>query len=113
MASILRKMCLTLGLLLVVYAATPSTPVAIYAQEEVPAYAKWGRLAVKEVEAKYPQARIIDYLHVGSDTQESSTIERFKLWLKEGDREFGVFVTIEFTTESEEVIQVEFEETSR
>ena len=40
-------------------------PDCAYAQPEIPAYAKWGRLAVKEVESKYPNARIIDYFHEG------------------------------------------------
>lgn len=110
---ILRKTCIALGLLMVVWVITPPMPLAASVQQEVPAYAKWGRLAVKEVQAKYPHARIIDYLHQGSESHGNSTIERFKLWLKEGDREFGVFVRIEFTNESEEVIRVEFQETSR
>ena len=113
MVSIFRKIAIALGLLLAVYAISPPIPIVTYAQPEEPAYAKWGRLAVKEVEAKYPEARIIDYLHEGSRTKENSTIERFKLWLKEGNREFGVFVTIEFTTATKEVIQVELEETSK
>lgn len=113
MGIILRKTCIALGLLMVVWVITPPMPLAAPVQQEVPSYAKWGRLAVKEVQGKYPHAHILDYLHEGSHTQGNSTIEKFKLWLKEGDREFGVFVRIEFTTESEEIIRVEFEETDR
>lgn len=98
---------------MLVWVITPSMPLAAPEQQEVPSYAKWGGLAVKEVQVKYPHARVIDYLHQGRESQRDVTIEKFKLWLQEGDREFGVFVTIEFTTESEEVIRIEFEETSR
>ena len=80
---------------------------------EIPAYAKWGTLAIKETQSKYPKATIIDYLHEGSESKGDSTIEKFKLWLKVDDNEFGVFVRIEYTTETEEVIAIEFEETSK
>lgn len=82
-------------------------------QQETPAYAKWGRLAMTETLSKYPNAKIIDYLYQGSETSGDSTIEKFKLWLKEGDKEFGVFVRIEYTTQTEKVVNIEFEETSR
>lgn len=103
-------------IVLSVFLTTNSTPTHISAiaqtQEVPPAYAKWGQLAVKETQAKYPNANIIDYLHEGSESVKDSTIEKFKLWLKEGEKEFGVFVRIEYTTETEKVIHIEFRETS-
>ncbi|HLU21311.1 YqzG/YhdC family protein [Lederbergia graminis] len=80
---------------------------------EVPSYAKWGRLAMANVKAKYPNAQIIDYLHIGRDTGASSSTEKFKLWLRENNREFGVFVDIEFENETEQVIQINYRETTR
>ena len=56
-----------------------------HAQQETPSYAKWGKLAVKETHSKYPDANIIDYKHIGSESKSDSTIENFKLWLKDGD----------------------------
>ncbi len=53
-----------------------------YALQEIPAQAQWGKVAIKETQAKYTQAKIIDYLHVGSEVNEDSTIEKYKLWLK-------------------------------
>ena len=35
---------------------------AVHAQ---PPYAKWGKIAVLMTKEKYPQADIIDYLHIG------------------------------------------------
>ncbi|WP_067727812.1 DUF3889 domain-containing protein [Oceanobacillus damuensis] len=84
------------------------------AQEEgIPSYAKWGRLAVMETEKRYPGANIVDYLHIGKEELEESTVEKFKLWLNAGEKEFGVLINIEFKTETDEVIRITFEETDR
>lgn len=82
------------------------------AEKDIPSYAKWGRMAMKETKAKYPDADIIDYLHRGSETKDGSTIEKFKLWLKENDKEFGVFINIEFNTKTDKVINITFRESS-
>jgi hypothetical protein len=109
----MRKIFIVLGVLIAVNAAPTHVSTIALAQQEVPAYAKWGRLAIKETQSKYPNANIIDYLHEGSESKEDSTIEKFKLWLKDGDNEFGVFVRIEYTTETEKVVNIELKETSR
>lgn len=109
----MRKTFLALGIFITVHLGPTYSPIIAHAQQEIPAYAKWGQLAVKETHKKYPDAKIIDYLHEGSETKGDSTIENFKLWLKDGDKEFGVFVRIEYTTETEEVVNIEFQETSR
>jgi hypothetical protein len=96
-----------------VYASTTLSPTFILVQQDGPAYAKWGMLAVKEVKQKYPNAKLIDYLHIGSIAQNDTTIEKFKLWLKDDDHEFGVFVTITFTTKTGQFQKIDFEETDR
>ena len=88
-------------------------PTVVPALQETPAYAKWGQLAIKEVQSKYPSANIIDYLHEGSESKHDSTIEKFKLWLKDGDHEFGVFVRIEYSTITEKVVNIELQETAQ
>ena len=108
----MRKILAALGIMMTVLALPQQMPDA-NAEQQTPAYAKWGKLAIEKTQSSYPNSKIIDYLHEGSHTQGNSTTEKFKLWLKEGDREFGVFVRIEFTTESEEIIRVESEETDR
>jgi len=80
-------------------------------KQEIPSYSKWGRLAMQETQTKYPNADIVDYLYEGSELKVDSTIEKFKLWLKGPDKEFGVLVRIEFTTETEQVLNINFEET--
>lgn len=82
-------------------------------QKPIPPYAKWGTFAMEKTHEKYPQAKILDYLHVGRTTGPNLTTEKFKLWLKGQEREFGVFVDIEFDTKTEKVLKVTFRETSR
>ncbi|MFT4412604.1 YqzG/YhdC family protein [Fredinandcohnia humi] len=82
-------------------------------KKPVPEYAKWGRLAMKETQKRYPLAQIIDYLHMGRDEKNGTTIERFKLWMRQDNREFGAFVTITFDSKTEEVQNVLIVETNR
>ena len=82
-------------------------------QKPIPPYAKWGTLAMKKTQERYPYAKIIDYLHVGRVTDPKSTTEKFKLWLKDDKREFGVFVDIEFNPATNQVINITFRETTR
>jgi len=76
-----------------------------------PPYAKWGRIAIEQTVKRYPHAQVVDYLHVGRKNKTATTSEEtFKLLLREGNRVRAVFVRIEFTKESEEVVAVRFEE---
>ncbi|MEW9674277.1 YqzG/YhdC family protein [Ammoniphilus sp. 3BR4] len=98
----------------IVYDVSPTHSKNTNQHEQEPPYAKWGRLALQETKKKYPQAEIIDYLHVGLKSLSPSTSqETFKLWLKEGIREFGVYVRIKFDTRTETVQSITFEETHR
>lgn len=109
----MRKVIIALGVFTIVNSAPTPIQTVTHSQPEIPAYAKWGQLAIKETQSKYPNANIVDYLHEGSESIKGSTIEKFKLWLKEGDKEFGVFVRIEYITSTEKVVTIELEETSR
>lgn len=84
-----------------------------YEQRPVPAYAKWGRIAMQETKRKYPNAQIVDYLHISRNENPKTTTETFKLWLKQTGREFGVYVTIKFDTKTEKLLQLTFKETNR
>ncbi|MFC4411103.1 YqzG/YhdC family protein [Chungangia koreensis] len=76
-----------------------------------PAYAKWGRIALEQAKERYPNAEIIDYLHVGRRDMDDTAMETFKLWIRESEREFGVFVMIEFNPENDSIKRIEFIET--
>ncbi|PFJ05032.1 hypothetical protein COD67_16235 [Bacillus cereus] len=86
-------------------------PSIVHAQ---PPYAKWGKLAVKKTKELYPKAEIIDYLHIGRKPKTVQiTVEKFKLWLREDGKEYGVFVDVEFETKTEKFIKMSFRKTSR
>lgn len=111
----MKNVIAALGLSISVYTAVTHmhtlTPVQQHQQE--PAYAKWGVIAIKETIQKYPNAALIDYLHIGRTTQGDTTIEKFKLWLKDDQHEFGVFITITYKTETGDFLKIDFKETDR
>ncbi|MEH7308349.1 DUF3889 domain-containing protein [Neobacillus drentensis] len=82
-------------------------------QKPIPPYAKWGTLALEKTHEKYPHAKIVDYLHIGRTSGPQTSTEKFKLWLKDNNTEFGVYVNIEFNKQTEKVVKVTFQETSR
>ncbi len=106
----LQKFFLSLGIFLVFLTMLLHVPTIAYAQQEIPAHAKWGKVAIIEAQAKYPQAKILDYLHEGSEVNEDSTIEKFKLWLKQSDKEFGLQVRITYVTNTNKVVNIELQE---
>jgi len=69
-------------------------------------------IAMQETMEKYPQAQIIDYLHVGRKIKTPTTSEEtFKLLLQEGNRVWALLVHIEFEPKTEKVLNIRFEET--
>lgn len=107
---LIRALLVAMGLL---SASTATSNVPASAATLQPEYAKWGAIAMQRTAERY-RLPIVDYLHVGR-RQLSPGIaeEKFKLWLRGNNREFGVFVTIRFETVSERILAVDFEETSR
>lgn len=86
----------------------------VSAQVNTPEHAKWGQLAMQNVMSIYPKADVIDYLHIGKDVGNVTSVEKFKLWLKaEDNREFGVFVDITFNNQTQEVVDIKYTETDR
>ncbi|MEJ8767080.1 DUF3889 domain-containing protein [Oceanobacillus sp. HCA-5259] len=108
------KLLLTIPLMLFsIGIVTNQSPSEFATAEEAPPYAKWGQVAMKKTKEKYPDAKIIDYLHIGAITRNGETTEKFKLWLRGKDREFGVYIDIRYTKKTEEVIDIKFQETDR
>lgn len=83
------------------------------AERAIPPYAKWGQIAMSRVKEKYPQADIVDYQHLGRQTGATTSTEKFKLWLKQGSREFAVFVDITFENKTEKIITIKYRESTR
>jgi hypothetical protein len=82
-------------------------------QKPTPPYAKWSVIAMDKVKSKYPNAKVVDYLYVGRNNGDLTSTERFKFWLKDNQREFGVYVNIEFNKETQQVTNVTYQETTK
>ncbi|RLL41768.1 DUF3889 domain-containing protein [Oceanobacillus piezotolerans] len=82
-------------------------------EQDVPSYAKWSKIAMQEVKGKYPNDKIVDFLHIERETKGEQTTEKFKLWLRGEVKEFGVLVDITFNTETEEVQTITLRKTER
>ncbi|MET0959802.1 MAG: DUF3889 domain-containing protein [Psychrobacillus psychrotolerans] len=110
----MRKLVFALGIIVSTQSVVQQIPTLAPAQQEIHAYAKWGQFAMKETQSKYPNASIIDYLYEGSELKENTTTEKFRLWLRnsDSDREFGVSVKIEYTTETDELVNIHIEKIS-
>ena len=81
--------------------------------ENEPSYSEWGKIAMEKTKEKYPQAKIVDYLHLGKEKGAKYSTEKFKLWLKRGQKEFGVFVNIKFDNETEQIVNITYQKTDR
>ncbi|KEK22779.1 DUF3889 domain-containing protein [Bacillus gaemokensis] len=104
--------CFVLGVVfMTTYCNAYTNPSIVHAQ---PPYAKWGKLAVEKTKEKYPKAQIIDYLHIGRKPKTINiTTEKFKLWLREDGKEYGVFVDVEFDTKTERFLKITFQKSNR
>ncbi|MDG0794360.1 YqzG/YhdC family protein [Cohnella ginsengisoli] len=105
------------GVLLALLAIAVWTALAVRAEQADAAdttYHKWSLIAIEETKHKYPQASLVDYLHIGRTQLEGGlSEEKFKLWLRQADREFGVFVTVRFNDAEDRLISVAMSETPR
>ena len=103
-----KKYLLMVHLILLVSILVSANPT----QASPPSYAKWGQLAVKTAKEKYPRANIVDYLHIGREDKPHSAIEKFKLWVDDQGKEFGLLIQIEFDPKNDRVIQVNTQKTN-
>lgn len=76
-------------------------------EKPVPAYAKWGKIAVAQAKRCHPKAAVVDYLHLGR-TIVSGTVaeEAFRLWMREGTKEWGLLVRVQFNPRTDELLRV-------
>ncbi|KOP69251.1 hypothetical protein AMS62_24480 [Bacillus sp. FJAT-18019] len=78
--------------------------------QKEPAYATWGGLAIEQTKRQY-NADVIDYLFMGRNTISSVLAEeKFKLWLKRGSQEFGVYATVAYHPIKNQFLSIRFEE---
>lgn len=79
--------------------------------EEVPLItarhiSKWEELAVKEAKKRYPLAQVLFKQKVWDRKRKDEAVKQYHLTLREGSKEFGVFVTISFNPYSQKVNKI-------
>jgi hypothetical protein len=108
------KMKSWLNILLIFCLAGSTTAFSVHAHAEtkVLSYEEYGRIAMRKTMEKYPGAQITDYLHVGKKRKKETSIETFKLTLKEKNKTFQVLVLVEYNEKTKKVVKVTFEKIS-
>lgn len=79
--------------------------------EGMPYYAvhhksKWEKVAEKEAKKRYPLAQTLFIQKVWDRKRTDEAVKQYHLTLKEGSKEFGVFVTISFNPYSQKVNKI-------
>ena len=73
-----------------------------------------GEISLWKKQKKNTQdAEVVDYLHVGQEDRGNHSIEKFKLWLKGKEKEFGVLVHIEFNKSTEQLVNITYKEVAK
>ncbi|MEK3709501.1 YqzG/YhdC family protein [Bacillus sp. FSL K6-1005] len=67
---------------------------------------KWEELAVKEAKKRYPLAQVLVKQKVWDRKRKDEAVKQYHLTLREGSKEFGVFVTISFDPYSQKVNKI-------
>lgn len=76
-------------------------------------YYKWGQIAIQKTKEQYPRAKIIDYFHIGKVSITDYSIEKFRFWIKDSNKEFGVYVDLKIDNTTGELIGIKFKETNK
>lgn len=104
------QLAVAIGLFLTSHASHQASIEVVETAAESPAYAKWSRLAIQQTIENYPNASIIDYLYMGSVPKKELTEASFRLWLREGSREYGIVVRVRYNTQTEQLESIQFQE---
>ncbi|QHM20069.1 hypothetical protein C7M30_03805 [Bacillus subtilis] len=67
---------------------------------------KWEEIAVKEAKKRYPFAQVLFKQKVWDRKRKDEAVKQYHLTLREGSKEFGVFVTISFDPYSQKVNKI-------
>ncbi len=83
-------------------------PASVHAE---PAYAKWGKYAMKATMKQYPDTQIVEYLHIGRKAVSPLVSEEhFKFLLKKDNSIRALYVRVRFYTKTEQLISILMEE---
>lgn len=69
---------------------------------------KWEELAVKEAKKRYPLAQVLFKQKVWDRKRKDEAVKQYHLTLREGSKEFGVFVTIHLIPIAKRLIKLPY-----
>ncbi|MGX1192921.1 DUF3889 domain-containing protein [Metabacillus sp. SLBN-84] len=101
----MRKTILLL-LLLLIYGLQPalvSHSANVYAEK----HTDWKNVAVKETKKRYPLSQVLFAQKIWDNTKKNQTVKQYKVTLREGIKDIGVFVTISYDAKTEKIKKIQ------
>ncbi|MBD1378827.1 DUF3889 domain-containing protein [Metabacillus arenae] len=80
---------------------------ASFAEEYYVKQTDWKSIAMKETKKRYPLAQVLFTQKIWDKTRKNMTVKQYKLTLREGNKDFGVYVTISYHPETEKIKSVQ------
>ncbi|TDL82322.1 DUF3889 domain-containing protein [Peribacillus frigoritolerans] len=100
------KKSIVLFLLLFIYGLTPSL-VSISSDVSAAQHTDWKNVAVKETKKRYPLSQVLFAQKIWDNTKKNQTVKQYKVTVREGMKDIGVFVTISYDAKTEKVKKIQ------
>ncbi|WP_083328195.1 DUF3889 domain-containing protein [Metabacillus idriensis] len=100
------KKSIVLLLLLFIYGLTPSL-VSISSDVSAAQHTDWKNVAVKETKKRYPLSQVLFAQKIWDNTKKNQTVKQYKVTVREGMKDIGVFVTISYDAKTEKVKKIQ------
>ena len=100
------KKSIVLLLLLFIYGFTPSM-VSISSTVSAAQHTDWKDFAVKETKKRYPLSQVLFAQKIWDNTKKNQTVKQYKVTVREGMKDIGVFVTISYDAKTEKVKKIQ------
>ncbi|MDQ0858413.1 DUF3889 domain-containing protein [Bacillus sp. V2I10] len=100
------KKSIVLLLLLFIYGFTPSM-VSISSTVSAAHHTDWKDFAVKETKKRYPLSQVLFAQKIWDNTKKNQTVKQYKVTVREGMKDIGVFVTISYDAKTGKVKKIQ------
>ncbi|MGG4490067.1 DUF3889 domain-containing protein [Metabacillus idriensis] len=100
------KKSIVLLLLLFIYGLTPSL-VSISSDVSAAQHTDWKNVAVNETKKRYPLSQVLFAQKIWDNTKKNQTVKQYKVTVREGMKDIGVFVTISYDAKTEKVKKIQ------
>jgi hypothetical protein len=100
------KKSIVLLLLIFIYGFTPSM-VSISSYVSAAHHTDWKDFAVNETKKRYPLSQVLFAQKIWDNTKKNQTVKQYKVTVREGMKDIGVFVTISYDAKTEKVKKIQ------